>query len=1252
MADQKPKVKSKTLAFKPAGLVIKKSYEEPIADLQTDITVIQDTEAETAVRPSMFGKTRKQEPPPSSKPQPPKLNTTRRNTQPKQIFQAKPKPFAEPVIKPAEPVIKPAEPVIKPAEPVIKPAELVIKPTEPVIKPAELVIKPTEPTEPIETETLLPPITIDEIEMPCKRDECPVQALPEAPLKQQTKKVDPELVMMQDEIEEQAQDDPYGISETDPVFDNGFRPLDRRGFTQFILKQYKQFNLPIKLGKSFNPDACNQVGKLETYNYQKFIREYMREASPYRGVLVYHGLGSGKTCTAIAASEALYNQSDKKIIVMTPKALKENFLDQLMFCGFRHYRLKNYWVSFDLNESATQLFAQNVLGVPATYLKTVMKRKDVKARVIWMPDLDRDESESNYDTLSGTEQTSIRDQIYATLNHKIEFIGYTGYTQENLMNKVNNPTSFDNAVIIIDEIHNITRLMAGKLDAYLKVPKMTKEKSKYEPVGIEKWVPKQEGGYDRAYLFYRLLIQASNSKIIALSGTPFVNKPVEIGILVNILKGYFKCVSDTITPKNDDELKLVKDILENHPRVNYYDIQPATEGKTLFFTILDEGYVKLFDEKGALTGVLYDENSATPATITELYSDIVKKIEEQISSSTILKKSPKFEAIPLMPPTTEEFDNAFVDVHNLKVKNPITFVKRVSGLISYYRGSKEELMPKVIKDVIVECPFSLLSLPQYQEARLKELQEEEVKMKADAKKAALAKSGKSAPDEDEDISYRFRSRSISNFAFPTEIDRPYPAKKSDIEKAVASDNLLLGDTVSDITEKDAAVVEQEEKEERLVKEKDEAIYSDLAPASQSVSAPLAPEIPYEERVKTALKYLSDNKNNLFKMDPNAKPEEQLQTYSTKFAEMYKRINESPGTSLVYSSFKTVEGLTIFGLALEANGFMHIQLTGPEKDRDLDKATRESFIKNPTQPRYIVYSGEEDVKDRQILINLFNGRINKLPPKIADLLRKSGLDKTENKKGEICRCFMITGAGAEGLSLRNVRTVHIMEPYWNKVRTDQVKGRAIRICSHKDLPYSSDPTLNQRTVEIYTYISVFGPNAEINETIKLKDNMKTTDQYILKLADDKEKIGSNFLSLMKAGAVDCQLNQAENEADIKCYGLDGQITDFLYDPRLDLDIAKTAEDIKITEEPKQKRQQENQEQAVAPPPPPKGKLITYGPPSKKLKYILIEDPKTKKTLVYYKSDQTTGSVNVSNIYGANPVGEVQDIAGKKNILFYK
>jgi hypothetical protein len=50
----------------------------------------------------------------------------------------------------------------------------------------------------------------------------------------------------------------------------------------------------------------------------------MRNESPYRGILTYHGLGSGKTCTAIATAEALYSRGRKKIIVMTPFSLRKD----------------------------------------------------------------------------------------------------------------------------------------------------------------------------------------------------------------------------------------------------------------------------------------------------------------------------------------------------------------------------------------------------------------------------------------------------------------------------------------------------------------------------------------------------------------------------------------------------------------------------------------------------------------------------------------------------------------------------------------------------------------------------------------------------------------------------------------------------------------------------------------------------------------------------------------------------------------
>jgi hypothetical protein len=204
-------------------------------------------------------------------------------------------------------------------------------------------------------------------------------------------------------------------------------------------------------------------------------------------------------------------------------------------------------------------------------------------------------------------------------------------------------------------------------------------------------------------------------------------------------------------------------------------------------------------------------------------------------------------------------------------------------------------------------------------------------------------------------------------------------------------------------------------------------------------------------------------------------------------------------------------------------------------------------------RYIIYSGGESVRVRQMLINIFNMRLDKLSPKIAEVLRSITYDN--NQKGQVCRAFMITGAGAEGLSLKNVRSVHIMEPFWNKVRTDQVKGRAIRICSHSELTYNKDPELNERTVEVFTYISTFTDPKTIDITLQINDESKTTDEFILDLAVTKDKINSSFLDAMKSGAIDCQLNSFENE-QITCFVQEGSLSDFMYDPRLKNDIATT------------------------------------------------------------------------------------------------
>ena len=313
--------------------------------------------------------------------------------------------------------------------------------------------------------------------------------------------------------------------------------------------------------------------------------------------------------------------------------------------------------------------------------------------------------------------------------------------------------------------------------------------------------------------------------------------------------------------------------------------------------------------------------------------------------------------------------------------------------------------------------------------------------------------------------------------------------------------------------------------------------------------------------------------------------------------------------------------------------MPIRLVGSETDLRLDEATERSLREHPEQPRYIMYSGDASIAVRQILINLFNCRLDKLPPKIATVLRETQMIRDApreglgNLTGQLCRVFMITGAGAEGLSLRNVRTVHIMEPYWNKVRTDQVKGRAVRICSHSDLPYDKDPTKNERTVEIYTYQSVFDPAMEIDETIMKKDEGRTSDEHIFGLASAKEAVSSDLLNLVKSGAVDCELNQSENDEGLMCYALDGTMNEFLFDPRLEEDKETSDQKVRL----------------IA---PVHAEVNTVAKPFSKggVEYFMVFDEATRKQLFYLRDDTKRET----------PLGElVKDpTSGKLVMVFFK
>ena len=51
---------------------------------------------------------------------------------------------------------------------------------------------------------------------------------------------------------------------------------------------------------------CMKNTTFELNPHQEFVKRFISYNTPYNGLLLYHGLGSGKTCSAIAAAEALF----------------------------------------------------------------------------------------------------------------------------------------------------------------------------------------------------------------------------------------------------------------------------------------------------------------------------------------------------------------------------------------------------------------------------------------------------------------------------------------------------------------------------------------------------------------------------------------------------------------------------------------------------------------------------------------------------------------------------------------------------------------------------------------------------------------------------------------------------------------------------------------------------------------------------------------------------------------------------------
>jgi hypothetical protein len=578
--------------------------------------------------------------------------------------------------------------------------------------------------------------------------------------------------------------------------------------------------------------------------------------------------------------------------------------------------------------------------------------------------------------------------------------------------------------------------------------------------------------YDRIYL-------ARNCKVVALSGTPVINRPQEIAFLMNLLRGPIERISLPTKSATQWDEALITGFFRKMSDVD--TIEYNSVKRIIMLTRNPPYFESQYNEKGERVAVKYNKDANQKPDMKEWVADWKSKFESTFSGIELPESERMVvEKLELLPTKFEDFMNMFVD--GLSIKNSNLFMRRIQGLVSYFKGADERLLPKRLEEenTLVKIPMSEEQFQRYLETRWVEVQRESRKSRS--------------PNLNDDFgSFRMTSRLACNYAIPPEL-------RTTVEEGATEETVL----------------EKSEVLERLKAD---------------------PE-----------RYLS---------------KEALKKFSPKMLALLEDLKDHIGEAgkfnnqFIYSQYRSLEGIGVFTAILDANGFQ------PYKLVKKGGVWSESSDMKPGIPAYGVFLGGAE-EERELHRQIFNQDYgDTFPQSLKDSI----------KEHKLC-VFLGSRAAAEGITLADVRRVHIMEPYWNPALIEQVIGRAIRICSHRKLP------LDQRDVVVKLYMSVFTQDQTItNEGFNIvpirrndmtlkrydgnepRETFMSSDEYLYEVAYEKGRIVKNISLLLKQAAIDCEIHRklhAKEKPVIQCMRFDTTSTgeDLSYKPGFKTDDLDT------------------------------------------------------------------------------------------------
>jgi len=866
----------------------------------------------------------------------------------------------------------------------------------------------------------------------------------------------------------------------------------------FIIKiaQKKEFADTKYDGTIYNVESYADIlnnADYELLAQQVFVRNFLSFQTPYNSLLLFHGLGSGKTCSAIGVCEEMRDYLkqmgiSKKIIIVASPNVQDNFKLQL----FDERKLKQ------------------VGGIWT--MKGCLGNKLLK--------------EINPTGMVGLKQEQVIYQIKHLISAAYSFQGYVQFSNEIVKHSGNENDSVDikikllqnayaNSLIVIDEVHNI----------------------RISDDNANKNVAKN--------LMY-LASVVSNMRLLLLSATPMFNSYKEIIWLVNLMnmndhRGIIS-IHDIFDANGEFKMNAAgqnigKELLVKKA-TGYISYVRGENPYTFPFRVYPDRFAPIHTFKNIDEYPIYQLNGAKipnnskPNKISLYlttigsyqamgYKSIIDRLRNRGSIVKFTKDGKQYTTRSFLDMKAFGYIDLQLPIEALNIVYPYPELEEIVSHIKPFKYIDVEAEPNVelsastavkhteilndINDVLSQGPK--LSISNNVAGPKLSSQEEYVGNNVEA--IAVDGSLNVQPDKD-----------TNNISATTTDVIQIPASDSSSFRNTLRVNkdatpigkhLIEGSTVSDILSiaPSSKAPSSKASSKGGGNSEDASSVSSVSSASQIIHIDPR-ELTGTQGLKRVMTFI-DSKTPSFKGNFEYKSPtsrifnvDEIGKYSAKIKNICENIYNTKtgvvaeGIILIYSAYID-GGLIPTALALEEMGFSRY-------------GDKKSLFKTPPVAKVDVHTMKPRTKNSTNFSAAKYAMItgdSRLSPN-NDLEMKR-ITHDNNLHGENVKVILISQAGSEGLDFKFIRQVHILEPWYNINRLEQIIGRAVRNFSHKDLSFS------KRNVEIFLYGTILDNSKE-----------EAADLYVYRLAEQKAiKIGK-VSRLLKQTAVDCLINHDQTQ----------------------------------------------------------------------------------------------------------------------------